>query len=169
MRKPTSFFITTLSILVFLSLAFAACGRNTTQSSDASTPSTSRDAVNQVYALAWAPDGVRLALGTKHGDIQVWNTRSKTLLLSAEQRFGAVYALAWSPDGHYLASASKDQTVQVWQAMTGKLLLTYHGHKSEVTKVSWSPDGQQIASVSDGSVVQLWNVTTGKQGWLFHL
>jgi hypothetical protein len=29
MRKPTSFFVTTLSILVFLSLVCAACGRDT--------------------------------------------------------------------------------------------------------------------------------------------
>jgi hypothetical protein len=48
------------------------------------------------------PDGRQLALGIKHDDIQVWNTRSKTPLLTAAQRFGEVYALAWSLPGLWL-------------------------------------------------------------------
>jgi WD40 repeat protein len=82
MRKTTSFFVATLTILVFLSGAFAACGWSTVQSSAGPAPSPARHPVNQVYALAWAPDGTHLALGTKSGDIQLWNTRSKTLLLT---------------------------------------------------------------------------------------
>ena len=126
MRKPTSFFISTMSILMFLGLTFAACGRSTVQSSAAPAPSPARDAVNQVYALAWAPDGARLALGSKNGDIQVCNTRSKTLLLTAEQRFGAVYALAWSPDGKLIASVVGGSIVQLWHATRGKQIALLH-------------------------------------------
>jgi eukaryotic-like serine/threonine-protein kinase len=84
-----------------------------------------------VYALAWAPEGIRLALGTKHGDIQLWNTRSKTLLLTAKQRFGEVYALAWSPDGKYLASGGQDQTVHLWNTTTGQQAFTYRSRESQ--------------------------------------
>ena len=130
MRNPTSFFVTTLSILVFLSLVCAACGRNTVYSSAGTALSPARDPVNQVYTLAWAPDGARLALGTKNGDIQVWNTRSKILLLSADQRFGEVYALAWSPDGTYLASGGQDQTVHLWNTTTGQQVFAYRSRFS---------------------------------------
>src|SRR6266849_4729777 len=130
MRKPPTFFVTTLSILLFLSLACTACGRNTVYSSAGTAPSPARDPVTQVYALAWAPDGARLALGTKNGDIQVWNTRSKTLLLTAEQRFGAVYALAWSPDGKLIASVGGGSIVQLWHATTGKQIALLHVRRS---------------------------------------
>src|SRR5215471_16888649 len=60
MRKPTSFCVRTLSILMFLSLACAACGRNTVQSAAGAARAPARDPVTQVYALAWAPDGARL-------------------------------------------------------------------------------------------------------------
>jgi WD40 repeat protein len=115
-----------------------------------------------VYALAWAPEGIRLALGTKHGDIQLWNTRSKTLLLTAKQRFGEVYALAWSPDGKYLASGGQDQTVHLWNTTTGQQAFTIAVAKArvkcerspgrlmavfsnfsgedEMTALAWSPD-----------------------------
>ncbi len=63
MRKPLFFFVTRVSMLVFLSLAFAGCGRNTIQSSTDPAPSPTLDPVNQVYALAWLPDGTRLASG----------------------------------------------------------------------------------------------------------
>ncbi len=39
MRKPTSFFVSTLSLLLFLSLTFAACGGSTVDSSVAPSPS----------------------------------------------------------------------------------------------------------------------------------
>ncbi len=94
MRKPPPFFVATLSILLFLSLTFAACGRSAVYSSANPAPQPARGPVNQVYALAWAPDGARLALGTKNGDIQVWNTKSKTWLLTDRQWFGEAYALA---------------------------------------------------------------------------
>ena len=94
MRKPTSFFVSILSLLLFLSLTFAACGGSTVDSSVAPSPSLAHDPVNQVYALAWSPNGTELAIGGKNGVIQLWTSKNKTLLLTAEQRFGEVYALA---------------------------------------------------------------------------
>jgi WD40 repeat protein len=72
MRKPTSFFVSTLSLLVFLSLTFAACGRSTIPASAALAPSPVRDPVNQVYALAWAPDGNYIASASKDQTVHVW-------------------------------------------------------------------------------------------------
>jgi WD40 repeat protein len=169
MRKPTSFFVLTMSIYLFLSLIFASCGRNTLDSPTGTHPSLARKAVNQVYALAWSPNGTKLATGGKNGVIQVWNTTIHTLLATAETHAGEMYALAWSPDGKYLATGSWDGTVQVWEALTGKLLRTYHGHTAEVWNVSWSPKGKLIASVGEGGVVQIWNAITGTPVWLLRL
>jgi len=129
MRKSLSL-VWAWSILVFLSLTCAACGWSTAPSSAAPAPSPTRHFTNQVYAMAWAPDGARLALGTKHGDIQLWNTRSRTMLLTTDRRFGEVYALAWSPDGTYLASGGQDQTVHVWNTTTGQQVGAFRSHFS---------------------------------------
>src|SRR5215469_5098932 len=165
MRNPPSFFVWTVSVLVFLSLAFAACRSSTVLSITtfrAPAPSPARDPVNQVYALAWAPDGTHLALGTRTGDIQLWNARSKILLLTTEQRFGEVYALSWSPDGTYLASGGQDQTVHVWNTTTGQQVGAYRSHFStgEVLALTWSPNGKYLASGSNDGIGQVWDTTT---------
>src|SRR5260370_42559556 len=97
MRKPTPFFVSTLSLLLFLSLTFAACGRSSVPSSARAAPSG--DPVNQVYALAWPPNGTDLATGGKNGGIQVWNTKSTTLRGAPDKRLGGRCALARRPRG----------------------------------------------------------------------
>jgi eukaryotic-like serine/threonine-protein kinase len=106
-------------------------------------------------------DGTRLALGTKYGGIQVWNTRNKTLLLSTAQRFGEVYALAWSLDGKYLASGGQDQSVHQWNTATGQQGFAYHSRFStgEVLALAWSPDGTYLAEDLNVGIGQVWDTT----------
>ena len=160
-----SFFVSTLSLLLFLSLTFAACGRSTVDSSVATPPSLARDPVNQVYALAWSPNGTDLATGGKNGLIQVWNTKSKTRLVTVKQHFGEVHALAWSPAGTRLASGGQDFTVHLWNPTTGQQVAVYRSTFStgEVLAVAWSPDGKHIASASQDQTVQVWDAMTGKR------
>ncbi len=108
------------------------------------TPLTSSDASIQVYALAWSPDGNRLATGGKNGEVEVWTPPMTTPLITCRNSSGAIYALAWSPDGTRLAFAGIDKTVQVCDAVTGKVVFTYHSAWStgEVLALAWSPDSQ---------------------------
>src|SRR6266851_2153898 len=116
MRKPPTFFVTTLSILLFLSLACTACGRNTVYSSAGTAPSPARDPVTQVYALTWAPDGKRLASGGQDQSVHLWNTTTGRQVFAYRSRFstGGVLALAWSPNGKYLAAGTSVGIGQVW-------------------------------------------------------
>ena len=80
-----------------------------------------------VFAVAWSPDGKRIASGDSDGLVLVWDafTGGHTYTYRGHVDYypghytsgAAVNSLAWSPDGKHIASASSDSTVQVWQPM----------------------------------------------------
>lgn len=71
-----------------------------------------------VNAIAWSPEGSRLASGGDDQTVQVWETGSGKLLFTYRQHSDRITAVAWSPDGGYLASggAPTDGTVHIWKA-----------------------------------------------------
>jgi RNA polymerase sigma factor (sigma-70 family) len=64
-------------------------------------------------ALAFSPDGKRLALGGPW-TISVWDLGTDKAAWEFEGHRGRVTALAFSPDGKRLVSASEDSTALVW-------------------------------------------------------
>ena len=129
---------------------------------------TYRGHSSEVDAVAWSPDGKRIASGSRDTTVQVWDasTGSNVLTYTGHSFYGvnAIYdvnAVVWSPDGKHIASGGDDKTVQVWDAITGKKVLTYTGHSYRVRAVAWSPDGKRIASGRDDGTVQVWNAAGG--------
>src|SRR5947209_2296544 len=114
-----------------------------------------------VSAVAWSPDGKRIASASGDHTVQVWNAVDGSHVYVYRGHSADVSTLAWSPDGKYIVSAGLDNTVQVWEAATGKLVYTYRGHNDVVYDVAWSPDGTRIASASNDGTVQVWHAFTG--------
>ncbi len=115
-----------------------------------------------VKALAWSPDGERIASGGDERTIQMWDATTGCNVFAFPGHRGVVNTLAWSPDGKRIASGGQDGTVQLWDAITGKHIFTYTGHASSVTATAWSPNGQYVASVSQDRTVQVWNAFNRK-------
>jgi eukaryotic-like serine/threonine-protein kinase len=114
-----------------------------------------------IHAVAWSPDGMRIASVSVDKTMKVWNVRnSENPLLFSIKMPNEVQAVAWSPDGNRLASADRGRLVQVWDTQRGALLQTYTCRSDQVDAVAWSPDGMQVASVSDGAV-QIWDIQVG--------
>ena len=69
-----------------------------------------------VSAVAWSPDGSRIASGSGDTTVQVWNAADGSNAYTYREHTSTVHAVAWSPHGSRIASASSaDKTVQVWQ------------------------------------------------------
>ncbi|MGI9002141.1 MAG: NB-ARC domain-containing protein [Pseudonocardia sp.] len=77
--------------------------------------STPTEHTRRVDAVAWSPDGTRLATaGGDDGQVRLWNptTTGQTTTLTGHTRW--VTAVAWSPDGTHLATVSTDGMIIVY-------------------------------------------------------
>ena len=117
----------------------------------------------RVCAVAFSPDGRRLASVGDDGTVRVWDPATGAGLAILAGHDGTVAAVAFSPDGRRLASVGDDGTVRVWDPATGAGLAILAGHDGTVAAVAFSPDGRRLASVGDDGTVRVWDPATGAE------
>jgi len=121
-----------------------------------------------VYAIAFSPDGLRLAAGggdsldAKKAWAQIWDSAG-----AAEghriHHNDSVKHVSFSPNGNFLASGSEDGTVRLSPAR--ELEPPYYGksmkHSKAISALAFSYDSRTIATASADATVCLWDVLTG--------
>lgn len=112
-------------------------------------------------ALAFSPDGSRLATGDAKGDIQIWNVEDGKHLMACSGHDDWIWSIAFSPDGQILASGSSDHTIKLWDTTTCQCRQTLQGHTAQVWSVAFDPHKQILASASEDQTVKLWDIETG--------
>jgi RNA polymerase sigma factor (sigma-70 family) len=125
---------------------------------------------NRVTALAFSPDGKRLA--SNKGRLSLWDVATGT----KQPGFAADYqkwaqSLAFSPDGQTVAvTADRDPLIRFFSTATGKLTSQIkEDHPWTIYAVAFSPDGKSLATAGEDSVARVWDLTTHKALHQFRL
>jgi WD40 repeat protein/predicted ATPase/transcriptional regulator with XRE-family HTH domain len=120
------------------------------------------EAFNSLMALALSADGAYVAVGTSTGEVALWRTADRTLLLALQAHASPVRCVALSGDGRLLASAGQDGPVRLWEAQGGRPLATLEGHTDVVWSVALSADGRLLASAGQDGAIRLWEAPSGR-------
>src|SRR5262245_16506058 len=86
---------------------------------------------NEIWSLAFSPDGKQVASASKDRTIKVWDAGTGSALHTLQGHGSDVLRIAWSPDGKQIASAGADGSVRLWDADSGQALHTFikaHGN-----------------------------------------
>jgi WD40 repeat protein len=117
----------------------------------------------EILAVAFSPDGKRLAAVTSWTTVCFWEVATANLLFELSGHTSGISSIAFSPDGENLASGSGDNTVRLWRVGTGQELACVRRYEGGVNSVAFSPDSAILASGNEHGVVCLWEAGTGKE------
>jgi len=124
---------------------------------------------DNVYGLAYSPDGAVLATGSADNSVRLWDPASGEELRRIATPGRTALGLAFSPDGRTLAGATgldglvwtKRGEVVLWDLASGWEVRTFRGHTAWARGVAFSPDGRRLASVAE--MVKVWDVAGGEE------
>jgi WD40 repeat protein len=115
-----------------------------------------------ITALAFTPDGARLATASGGGIIYGWDWQTKTRLATMTMSASRTpLRLAFAPDGAQLASATQNE-IQLWSMADGALehaLDIGPGGASELMR--YSPDGRFLVNGGSVPAMTIWNPADG--------
>ena len=108
-----------------------------------------------VHAVAFSPDGARVAVGG-HQRVHVYDIATGRELVVWQACERAVMRVAWSPDGAHVATRSWDD-VGWFDAATGRSLAAISGVVAEDADLAFLPDGR-LATAIDDTAVGVWTL-----------
>lgn len=126
--------------------------------------------VGGVSAMAFSPDGERLAAAAYDADVRVWDVPTGTLKHVIEELTVAMFGVAYSPDGKYLATAGADRTIYLWETRSWKLARKITGQPETIQTIRFSPDGTMLVTggmnernFNAPAKVILWDFASGRK------
>jgi WD40 repeat protein len=115
-------------------------------------------ALTGLSAVAFSPDGTRVATASRDNSARVFDAATGTELARLEHD-NDVNVVAFSPDGTLIATGSDDRSARIFDAATGTELDRLD-HDGDVRAVVFSPDGALVATGSGDGSARVFEVKT---------
>lgn len=118
-----------------------------------------------VEAMAYSPDGQRLATASPDETVWFWDAKTGQVLgrldafgMGIGEWCACFWSLAFSPDGKTVATGSTDGRVRLWDVEAGELLYTSQAMGDLIAGLSFSPDGQLLAGGDSDGTIWIWDL-----------
>ncbi|KAM5361586.1 hypothetical protein ACJA88_014410 [Fusarium oxysporum] len=108
-----------------------------------------------VSCLVFSPDRLSLAAGDMHGNIKVWDLRTKDAQKRIFESDGWSLAIAYSSDGKLLAHATSTGEISIWQIAAEKCLLKIKT-EWQIEQLSFSPDNRSLITDHGRLIPDCW-------------
>lgn len=174
--RPLSPWFPLAFLTICFTMGFTTVSSAGTETEDQNGPRPNLVLDAKATAIAFSPDGKRLAVAVDDRSVNVYERATGKQLLTLKGHTLAVTAVAVSPDGKLLASAGCSGTrpgsfeLRLWNIENGSLLhqVQEQEHRSEGDAItprpflSFSPDGKFLAFPGKDRTVQLWDTKLWK-------
>lgn len=121
-----------------------------------------QESKQDVFSVAYSPDGKTLASGRRDGTITLWDVQTSKEKTTLKGHTKFVPMLVFSPDGEMLASGAYEGTIKLWDMHTGMERTTFDSLNDWIS-VAFSPDGNTLALGAKDQMIKLWNVQKGTE------
>jgi WD40 repeat protein len=117
---------------------------------------TMRGHSSPVEVMAFAPNEVTLASGSRDGMIFIWDMDDNSVLNRIHAHAGAITGLAFSADGNFLYSTGTDGKLHLWRVSNGALEDTIADQASPLNTLSLLDAQGLLSSVLQGDQIGFW-------------
>jgi RNA polymerase sigma factor (sigma-70 family) len=112
-----------------------------------------------VFAVAWSPDGSRIAAADLGGNLWLWDADTmKVRLVTDTKDILRENTLAFSPDGLWVATGGASRKAFLYDAWTGQPVWDRGAHAADLHTVSFGKDCRTLLTGGADGVGYLWDL-----------